>query len=124
MKLHEFDRHATQETDPLRADITRTLSALQEAIVEFPREATQLLQAVEMGIVRDRDRLIGDLRQSPNHSESNPLRRQLSAANTCLSLVVGVEYPQGRQHLSPLNEASRLLQEILEWRERQSPPPA
>lgn len=90
-----------------------TLRALDEAIDAFPREATQLLQAVEAGLVLLRDSFLIRLR-SRSTAESQRLRQSLDVVNTCLSLVLGVEYPQGRQHLEPLQMARALLSGILD----------
>jgi hypothetical protein len=112
MKPHELDQIAVDETGPLREDVARTLRALDEALEEFPKEATQLLQAVEMGVVRVRDHLIDSFRRARGTDGASPVRRSLQLANCCLSLVIGVEYPQGQKHRSLLEQARELLVQL------------
>ena len=114
MMPSQLDQYARDETDAFRADVKRTIRALDDALEPFPKEATQLLQAAEIGVVRVRDDLIERSRHSEWPEERTSARRDLVQANICVSLSVGMEYPQGSVKKKPLAQARQLLEELLE----------
>jgi hypothetical protein len=97
----------------LREWLEAAQSAVQQALDSFPQEVKQSLQAAELPLVKSRDSLITCLRSMPFDERRDAISKALERVNVCLSLVLGMEYPQGSRKRPPLEQARELIQELL-----------
>lgn len=104
------------DRDRMAADLAAARAAVDAALADFPKELPGRLSPAEAGLARVRDGLIARRRAAP---WDGPLRELLDRANLCLSLVLGVEYPQGSAKEPPLEQArgliDRLLTDVSAW---------
>ncbi len=87
----------------------RALNAVETALAAIPIKGISQTSVAERAIVRLRDALIEQLRQSPD--KNTIYRTSLERTNAALSLVVGVEYPQTPNQRTALEMARDALRE-------------
>ncbi len=101
------------EIERLVRDECRTArNALESAIREPPIPASQDGDVAQRALVRARDALIRQLRQSGKAPEAGQWRADLARLNGIISLVVGVEYPMGGLPRQLADEAIAALREM------------
>lgn len=95
------------DRDRMTADLRAAADALDAALADLPRDAATKLSPAERALARVRDALIA--RRRARHFGTGPALEQV---NLCLSLVVGMEYPQGGVKKPPLEQARKLIDRV------------
>jgi menaquinol-cytochrome c reductase iron-sulfur subunit len=92
------------DREQMASDIEAAKRALDATLSDFPRDAASKLSPAEQALARVRDALIA--RRRAGHATTGPI---LDRVNLCLTLVVGMEYPQGGVKKPPLEQAREIL---------------
>jgi menaquinol-cytochrome c reductase iron-sulfur subunit len=100
------------DRDRMVADLREAVRSLDEALADFPKEAASKLSPAEAALARVRDALIARHRVADDPATASAVRGALDRANLCLSLVLGVEYPQGSAKKQPLEQARGVINEL------------
>lgn len=98
------------DRDRMTADLTAARAALDAALSDVPNELPGELSSVEAGLANVRDGLIAHRRASPGYPQIPEL---LEKTTLCLSLVLGMEDPQGKAKEEILDQARTLIDELL-----------
>ncbi len=101
-----------EQLENIRTLADRAVNAVDIALAAIPIKGLSQTTVAERAIVRLRDALIEQLRQSPD--KDGGYRGPLERANAALSIVVGVEYPQTPNQRAALEMARNSLKQAVD----------
>lgn len=100
----------TNDHPAMAADISTARAVIGETLRHFPQHMAARLSPAEVALARVRNSLIARKRLHPADTRVSHLMERM---NLCLTLVLGMEYPQGSAKREPLEHAQNILTGVL-----------